>query len=265
MYNLVPTRWFRRVARKMLKKTGYKLVRTPHDETPLVWRRGKCSYFTLHYCLQTVKSAGLSIRSVLDIGANGAQWSKEVKWFFPEAHFYLIEPQIEMEGALRAFCESAVHAKYFLAGAGPQSGETTLTVWEDLQGSSLLPQASEELIAEGRQRKIPIVAIDNLIQRGDIPIPELCKIDIQGYELKALEGAQLLFGKTEMFILEVSLFGFLPETPSVYDVVFYMHQKGYVLYDMPGFGHRPLDGALGQIDMCFVKEDSVLRKSHQWS
>jgi hypothetical protein len=105
-----------------------------------------------------------------------------------------------------------------------------------------------------------------LVESGEIPIPDFCKIDIQEFELKALDGAQCLFGKSQIFMLEVSLFDFLPHTPSVYDVVSYMHQRGYTLYDIPGpgYSHRPYDGSLGQIDMCFVKKDSVLRQSNQW-
>ena len=44
-----------------------------------------------------------------------------------------------------------------------------------------------------------------------------------------------------------------------------MTQRGYVIYDFAGFTNRPLDMALGQLDICFVKEDSVLRKSHGWN
>jgi FkbM family methyltransferase len=58
----------------------------------------------------------------------------------------------------------------------------------------------------GKQREIEISSIDDLLSESVIHNPELIKIDIQGYELEALKGAERTFGHTEVFILEVSLF-----------------------------------------------------------
>jgi len=41
-----------------------------------------------------------------------------------------------------------------------------------------------------------------------------------------------------------------------------MKDRGFVVYDIFGGHNRPLDGALGQIDMAFVKENWQFRKSH---
>jgi len=43
-----------------------------------------------------------------------------------------------------------------------------------------------------------------------------------------------------------------------------MLERGYVVYDFPGFSRRELDGALGQCDVCFVKSNGFLRKSNIW-
>jgi len=165
---------------------------------------------------------------------------------------------------LDAFCAANKGSKWFLAGAGAEEGELTLTIWDDLQGSSVLVDESNELIHTGKQRKIPIITIDSLLEKGEIHIPQLCKLDIQGFELEALKGATKLFDRTEVFILEVSLFDFNVGTPSFYEVVRFMGDRDYMVYDFPGYAYRPLDSALGQVDMCFVKKNGILRKSHQW-
>ena len=76
----------------------------------------------------------------------------------------------------------------------------------------------------------------------------------------------MLFGKTEVFILECSLFSFsdVPGMPIISDVVNFMLNRDYLIYDFPGFARRPLDGALGQCDVCFVKRNSFLRSSNDW-
>lgn len=142
-----------------------------------------------------------------------------------------------------------------------------LTIWDDLAGSSLIPEPNEELRNNGKQREIEIIMIDDLIESAKINNPELIKLDIQGFELEALKGAEKTFGYTEVYILEVSLFPYneAPDMPVLSDVINFMLNRGYVVYDFPGFLRRPLDGALGQCDICFVKRNGFLKISNSWN
>lgn len=215
--------------------------------------------------LEDLRARGLSPQSILDVGANKGRWSSVAKDVFLMANCFLIEPQIEMKPYLDAFCQEFPHSRWFLAGAGATPGELTLTIWDDLAGSSFLPPESEELKKAGKQRRIPIITIDSLIEDGAIVMPQLVKLDIQGFELEALRGGAMLFGSTEVFILEVSLFRFMEGQPLFHEVVAFMANRGYLVYDFPGFLRRPYDGALGQVDVCFVKHDGFLRAENRWS
>jgi FkbM family methyltransferase len=215
--------------------------------------------------LEDLKIRGLKCDSILDVGANRCEWSNTAFRFYPHAHFYLIEPQLEMLPLLKTFKRKHQQCDFYLAGAGANEGELVLTIWDDLAGSSFLPSANASLKEHGKQRNVPIITIDGLLVKG-MKMPQLIKLDIQGFELEALKGASQTFGKTEVYILEVSLFKFekSENAPSFFDVLSFMHERGYVVYDFPGFLHRPFDGALGQCDICFVKEQSFLRASNKW-
>ena len=65
----------------------------------------------------------------------------------------------------------------------------------------------------------------------------------------------------------MSLFPFddQPNLPQFFEVVAFMKDRGYVVYDFAGFGRRPFDGALGQCDICFVRADGSLRASGRWA
>jgi FkbM family methyltransferase len=219
------------------------------------------------YLIEDLKARGLKCENILDVGANRTNWSIDVQKIYPSASFYLIEPQIEMEPHLNEFCDKYKGSSYYLVGAGAENKTLTFTVWDDLAGSSFLPSPRSELLQSKKQRELEIITIDSLIKSSEIKIPELIKLDIQGFELEALKGASKTFGITEVYILEVSFYPFadVPGIPVFAEVINFMLERDYVVYDFPGFSRRPSDGALGQCDVCFVKKNSFLRKSNNWA
>jgi FkbM family methyltransferase len=250
------------IIKKLANSFGYTIIRL-QPFPPGAQQRpvGK-----MDYLIADLKARGLSCKSIMDIGANRAEWSNMAKNFYPDANFCLIEPQVEMKEIMETFCNASNKSLYFIAGAGKESGKKYLTVYEDLSGSTFLPFETDQLKKEGKQRAVEMIVVDDIIASGQFDIPELVKLDIQGYELEALKGATKLFGKTEAFILEVSLFSFddCPGMPILSEVVQFMSERNYEAYDFPGFSRRPLDGSLGQCDICFVKKDSFLRASNSW-
>ncbi len=214
--------------------------------------------------LEDLRERGLRCNVVLDVGANRGDWTRLARTVFPDARFVLIEPQHEMAGYLDALCTPDSGCRWFEAGAGATAGELTLTIWDDLVGSSFLAPEPNGAASDRPQRVVPIVTIDELLAREGYARPELVKLDIQGFELEALRGASGIFGAAELIVLEVSLFEFLPQTPVLSEVVAFMDERDYVVYDVAGFARRPSDGALGQLDLCFAPRQGLLRRSSQW-
>ena len=206
---------------------------------------------------------GFNPRVVLDIGANNGEWSWVGADYFPGTIFRLIEPQVEMAPFLDRFCRSQADARWLLAGAGGAVGEQTLTIWDDFQGSSFLPAREAELASAGKQRVIPLVTIDSLIEEGWTPMPDMVKLDIQGLELEVLRGAGRCFGQTELFVVEVSFFETEGYPPFV-DIVSFMAENGYVVFDIVDLKRLP-NSALLQADFCFVRRDGVIRTGLGWA
>jgi len=211
-----------------------------------------------------VRLRGLGFRpaNILDVGAHRADWSAQARNIFPEARFVLIEPQEEMLAFLKEFCGRAEGSRWELAAAGPQAGELLLNVWQDhLPGSSLLPLVDNS--APQEQRRVRIVTIDSLYP-SPAQLPDLVKLDVQGFELEALKGATTLFGQTQCFVMEVGLYATAPTRPLVADAVAFMAERNYKVFDIPGFLRRPLDGALGEIDLAFVLQGGSLDRNQDW-
>ena len=136
-----------------------------------------------------------------------------------------------------------------------------LNVHRDKVGSSLLKEV-EGAAVDGAPRQVPVVTIDDVCAEKDLNGPYLIKVDVQGAELQALVGATRTLRETEAVILEVTLFGTIIGGPQFSDVVVFMKQHGFVAYDFCGFLYRPFDNGLSQVDMVFVREQGLFRRSH---
>ena len=114
--------------------------------------------------------------------------------------------------------------------------KVVLTIWPDLSGSSFVPDVDSSQLRIGKQRKTSVVTIDSLLSETypDF-VPDLIKLDIQGFELEALSGANTTFGRTEVFIVETSVIRLSAMSPFTREVISFMFDRGYELYDITGY------------------------------
>jgi FkbM family methyltransferase len=173
--------------------------------------------------LEDIRARGFKPRGIMDVGAHKGDWAQMAMQIFPEAHVIMIEPQTEMAPFLSEIQKSSLRCHLIQAGVGSKPGELVQTIWDDYAGSSFLPATDAKLAETGKQRKTKIVTLDSILAQ-DYPdfVPDLVKLDIQGFELEALAGAKTFFGRTEVFILEVSLFPFIEGWPIVREIVAFM-------------------------------------------
>jgi FkbM family methyltransferase len=231
---------------------GLELRKKPADGFPRVSMRG---------ALRQLSNAGFRPRTVIDVGV--AYHTKELYEEFPEAQILLVEPLAEFEQCLKEIC-GQYRAQYVLAAAGAEPGEAIFNVHPELDGSSLLTEVEGSTV-DGTPRRVPVVTLDQLCAEKGLSGPYLVKLDVQGAELKVLDGARRILKETEAIHLELTLFGTMLGGPQFFDIVARMKEIGFVAYDVCGFLYRPLDGALAQMDMVFVREDGPLRASHAFA
>lgn len=248
-------------AKRWLQRAGYDVQRT--ETIPPASHRRPVGDFDAF--LEDVRARGFRPRFVLDVGANVGRWTRMAKGVFPDARFLLIEPQGYLRAHLDPLCAALPDVSWVEVGVGRAPGSLTQTIFPELPGaSSFLPLAEGTPPRVSETREVRIVTIDSLLEERHLPAPDLVKMDIQGFELEALRGAEGIFGHTELLVVEVSLVASMVGAPLASEVVGFMRERGYEIYDLPGYFRRPLDGALGQVDIAFAKAAGLLRKSPRW-
>jgi len=217
---------------------------------------------TLSEAYQHLFQLGFRPDVVIDVGV--ASGSYDLYTTFPDSFFILVEPVKEFEAAIKKVLET-YQGKYILAAAGAETRQVTFNVHQhQLEGSSLLKETMG-IQADGFERTVPMIQLDDLRLYDEYESPYLIKVDVQGGELEVVKGAEKTLSRAEVVVLEVSMFQFQKGAPEFYDVVNFMKLSGFDAYDIILGWNRPYDNALGQIDMVFVKENGLFRKSHVYA
>ncbi len=202
--------------------------------------------------------------TVIDVGAAHSDFTRTSATVFPDAAYHLIEPLEEYDPFLRDLCAEISEATVHRVAATEKSGEIVFNVHPDLVGSSIFREA-EGPDVDGVPRTVPATTLDELAGDHKMASPFLIKADVQGAELRVLEGAREILPATAMVILEVSFLPFFDGGPEHAQVVSFMESHGFVVYDILGLSRRPLDGALAQADIVFARHDGPLRADHRFA
>ena len=207
--------------------------------------------------LAHLHAKGFRPRVVLDVGSAKGYWSVTTALVWPDAQFYLIDPLPQSEPALKELCVDP-RFRYVLTAVGAEPGEAVINVAADPDSSSLLAAGADN------PQVIGIETVDRLIAAGRVEPPDLVKLDVQGFELRVLDGGRSLFGSADVFVIEANLFAFMPGCPRLHEVVAYMAARGFYPFDFAGTLRRPFEDDLGQVDVVFVRGTSPMVASNRW-
>jgi FkbM family methyltransferase len=213
--------------------------------------------FSTKESLQRIKALGVRPKTVFDIGvANGTPGLYGV---FDDVRYVLIDPLQESVPFMERIVQTYPGSLSVTAAAGRAAGEGRLVVTESLSGSSftLSPRS-------GTQRAVPMVTVDGMVEAHDLQGPHLIKVDVQGYELEVLAGAERTLPDAVAIIAEVSLWADRKNKArgmvELLTLMNWLRDRGFVLYDVSDLVRRKLDGAITEMDFVFAPADGPLRQ-----
>ncbi len=211
--------------------------------------------------LRKLQKRGLDVRMAIDGGAADGGWARELRKVFPAAEILCIEPREEMQCILAETARELtnVHTAKMLLGKTTGTQE----FFQLGDNSSMLPGATHGKF--GTVVLEPVDTLDNLLARMQLTSPDYIKLDLQGAELIALQGAIQTLKTASAVQLEVNFIPFQDQGALVGDVVAFMRDHGYRICEIFALWTRPLDGALAQGDVLFLREGHPLFGDKRWS
>src|SRR5262245_18427533 len=143
------------------------------------------------------------------------------------------------------------------AGCGDFSVSLPLFVSYRDDGSTFVLADWNRNSTKSQRITVPIMTLNQIVASSRSGLPELVKIDAEGFDLKVLAGASDLLGKTDIFLVEAAV-GPRAYDNSVAEVVRFMAKAGYNLMDITDLNRSPKHGVLWLCELAFLREGSPL-------
>ncbi len=188
--------------------------------------------------------AGFVPKVIYDIGASNGSWTWTVAKVLKDATFHLFEPQFESDPS---YAETIANVKRYTANVtlhpialGAKNGKGKLNLFSTSAAASMLDPTPVGRLKQFMQgtlgrssRTVPVHRLDDYARARKLAPPDLIKMDVQGFELEILKGAEGILGGAKVIMTECWLKkSYGPMTPLFSDIIAYLEPKGFVLIDV---------------------------------
>lgn len=245
----------------MLKRTLKSILRlTPYRVTRA---RDANRFQAIEESLVSLASRGFNPRRIVDGGANVGDFARLAASIYPAAIIHLVEPQPACCGTLSQLARDDRYLLHSVA-LGAEDGFIDLAIDAAgiTTGAHVMPSGKRYVDTESVQ--VPIARLDTVLA-PEIAAKDRCllKLDLQGWELEALKGAERILDRIEVILTEVSFFAQAYE-PSIETLVHFLDDRSFALYDIASLAARRRDNRAHQGDFVFVRRDSPLMADTAW-
>lgn len=234
---------------KSLKNSVFRLFAKVADKSVTL----STGYNSMEIALQNLKKLGYSPKSIIDIGAFKGEWTKEISQIFSESLFLMIEPQSSNAPLLRSLVNNKIFFERALLGSEVKEN---VPFYEMGTGSSYYEENTNH------NRTVNLLSmntLDNIIEKYNFGDEIFIKLDTQGSELDILKGASKTLENVHFILLEISVLNYNKNAPVFSDVVLFMEQIGFILWDIVAVHRKEGTHTLMQTDVIFTRCDSLIR------
>ena len=210
-----------------------------------------------NFILNSLKTKGFEPKYIVDVGCGYGEWTKKMIKYFKNSNFLLFDADESNKEKLDKLITENKNIAYQITLLSDDVKDYQF--FKMGYGSSIYEeQTTHKREIKNIKSKKLINLLPKEFKNSD---NNMIKLDVQGSELKILNGLDNLLDKFEVIILETSIHKYNKDAPLFKDVLDFMTNNEYKLYDLFDFkrlgNHKSF---LLQFDCVFVRNDSNLLK-----
>src|ERR1700691_5528523 len=195
------------------------------------------TYFLEEDILRCWEAAAKGAKVILDVGANAGIYSLAALAIQPDAMVHAFEPTPEIAARLRATAKlnGLDHLHVHEAAVLNKNGQATLKRFRGELGTNEGMNFITRDLGDSGAERVQAVCLDQFCQDHSIAYIDLMKIDIQGHEYSALEGAERLIrsGHVGIIFLELNWAKNANASCAAAESIRFLEQAGY-RFSKPG-------------------------------
>ena len=202
--------------------------------------------------IRTMKLRGFSPKTIIDVGAYTGGWTSRVIKYFPEAKFIMCEAQPSKKPYLEKIKQQFSSQVEYHIGLLGANKKDSMPYYLMETGSSVFEENTDY---DRETVQLPMLTLDTLVDVSSLEAPFLLKLDVQGYEIEVLKGANTLLAKADIVLLEVSILEYNKGAPLIAEVIGFMDAHGFSMFDITELKRTSGNHALFQADAFFCKHE----------
>jgi FkbM family methyltransferase len=172
--------------------------------------------------------------TLIDVGANVGQFSLAFREMHRAAQIHAFEP---LEFAARVYREVFIgdqRTNLFQVALGSTPGNTKINVSARPDSSSILPISAIQAVnfpgtEHSHVQDITVVRLSDTLVNQILCGPVFMKIDVQGFELEALKGAEAVLPQIDSIYCECSFAELYSGQPAAAEVIAYLAERDFGL------------------------------------
>lgn len=211
--------------------------------------------------LERISKQGFKPNLIFDVGAYKGDFARICMAVWPEVNVACFEALPARVKDLQALSHECDAVRVFPGLVGSKMADNIPLNESETASSVLTEQVPQNFpVSYHSMHTLDSIVAANFSDRP----PELLKIDVQGYELEVLKGAEQTLPYLQGILAEVNLIDIHQGVSLFAETVSWLHQRGWGTFDICELHRRPLDDALWQIDVMFVPYSSPFRADKRW-
>ena len=206
---------------------------------------------------------------IFDVGANVGQSLKEFKKWYPFSEIHCFEPDTESMKILQK--NNYENIIYNLVGVGAieeiktfyRYSLNTINSFLEIDTHSKVFQeqvhrkVNQALEKEVRKEEVKLISLDIYCKQKNIENINIVKIDVQGFEVEVLKGAEELIkeNRIDVFIIEITFDEIYGKGTSFYDIEKRLIPFGYKLWDISHIYKDLNKNRTNWVDAIYIKKN----------